>query len=142
VRAAASAGICAVRLLPGWEHACVADGYLPERGPVGSASASAAAVGVAVPGAAGCAAPAPRGGAEAADVADGVIAGLDAQAVARCLALPAEPQRLCVVLIDVAGYTAPAEALGCPEGRCWPRFTTAAAGWPSGWRGGVSHGRP
>jgi RNA polymerase sigma-70 factor (ECF subfamily) len=49
-------------------------------------------------------------------VADGVIAGLNAQAMARCLALPTEPQRLCVVLMDVAGYTAPAEALGCPRG--------------------------
>jgi RNA polymerase sigma-70 factor, ECF subfamily len=59
------------------------------------------------------------GGGEAApDVADVVIAGLDAQAVSRCLALLPEPQRLCIVLMDVAGYTAreTAEALGCPRG--------------------------
>ena len=49
-------------------------------------------------------------------MADVVIAGLDAQAVARCLTLLTEPQRLCVVLMDVAGYTATAEALGCPRG--------------------------
>ncbi len=52
------------------------------------------------------------------DVADMVIAGLDAQAVSRCLALLPEPQRVCIVLMDVAGYTAreTAEALGCPRG--------------------------
>jgi RNA polymerase sigma-70 factor (ECF subfamily) len=55
---------------------------------------------------------------EARDVADVVIAGLDVQAVARCLAQLPEPQRLCIVLMDVAGYTAreAAEALGCPRG--------------------------
>jgi RNA polymerase sigma-70 factor, ECF subfamily len=60
----------------------------------------------------------PVGGEGAADVADVVIAGLDAQAVARCLAMLPEPQRLCIVLMDVAGYTAreTAEALGCPRG--------------------------
>jgi RNA polymerase sigma-70 factor (ECF subfamily) len=53
-----------------------------------------------------------------ADVADVVIAGLDAQAVSRCLALLPEPQRLCIVLMDVAGYTAreTAEMLRCPRG--------------------------
>jgi RNA polymerase sigma-70 factor (ECF subfamily) len=58
------------------------------------------------------------GGDEARDVADVVIAGLDARAVARCLAQLPEPQRLCIVLMDVAGYTAreAAEALGCPRG--------------------------
>jgi len=52
------------------------------------------------------------------DVADVVIAGLDAQAVSRCLALLPEPQRVCIVLMDVAGYTAreAAEVLGCPRG--------------------------
>jgi len=52
------------------------------------------------------------------DVAEVVIAGLDAQAVARCLAVLPEPQRACIVLMDVAGYTAreAAEALGCPRG--------------------------
>ena len=51
-------------------------------------------------------------------VADVVIAGLDAEQVSRCLALLPEPQRVCVVLVDVAGYTAreAAEALGCPRG--------------------------
>jgi len=55
---------------------------------------------------------------EAPDVADVVIAGLDAQAVSRCLALLPEPQRLCIVLMDVAGYSAreAAEMLGCPRG--------------------------
>ena len=45
-------------------------------------------------------------------------AGLDAQAVARCLAVLPEPQRVCIVLMDVAGYTAreTAEVLGCPRG--------------------------
>src|SRR5215470_20202902 len=38
------------------------------------------------------------GGGEAADVADVVVAGLDAQAVSRCLALLPEPQRVCIVL--------------------------------------------
>jgi RNA polymerase sigma-70 factor (ECF subfamily) len=52
------------------------------------------------------------------DVADVVIAGLDARAITRCLAQLPEPQRLCIVLMDVAGYTAreTAEALGCPRG--------------------------
>ena len=54
----------------------------------------------------------------AADVADVVIARLDAQTVSRCLGLLPEPQRVCIVLVDVAGYTAreAAEALGCPRG--------------------------
>jgi len=58
------------------------------------------------------------GGEGEADVADVVIAGLDAQAVSRCLALLPEPQRVCIVLMDVAGYTAreASEALGCPRG--------------------------
>jgi RNA polymerase sigma-70 factor (ECF subfamily) len=52
------------------------------------------------------------------DVADVVIADLDAREIARCLAQLPEPQRLCIVLMDVAGYTAreAAEALGCPRG--------------------------
>ena len=58
------------------------------------------------------------GGEGAADVADVVIAGLDAETVSRCLGLLPEPQRACIVLMDVAGYTAreAAEALGCPRG--------------------------
>jgi len=78
------------------------------------------------------------------DVADLVIADLDADAVSECLALLPEPQRLCVVLMDVAGYTAreAAEALGCPRGTVLARVhrgrrrlaqLLAAAG--------VSHGR-
>src|SRR5258708_2103007 len=53
-----------------------------------------------------------------ADVADVVIAALDAEAVSRCLALLPEPQRMCIALMDVAGYTAreTAEVLGCPRG--------------------------
>jgi len=59
-----------------------------------------------------------EGGEEAADVADVAIAGLEAQEVSRCLGLLPEPQRVCIVLMDVAGYTAreAAEALGCPRG--------------------------
>ena len=85
------------------------------------------------------------GGEAAPDVADVVIAGLDAQAVSRCLALLPEPQRVCIVLMDVAGYTAreTAQALGCPRG-------TVLARVHRGRRklarllaeAGVSHGRP
>jgi RNA polymerase sigma-70 factor, ECF subfamily len=60
-----------------------------------------------------------RAGREAApDVADVVIAGLDAQAVSRCLAQLPEPTRVCIALMDVAGYTAreAAEVLGCSRG--------------------------
>jgi RNA polymerase sigma-70 factor (ECF subfamily) len=58
------------------------------------------------------------GGESVADVADVVIAGLDTETVSRCLGLLPEPQRVCIVLMDVAGYTAreAAEALGCPRG--------------------------
>ncbi len=79
------------------------------------------------------------------DVADVVIADLDAQAVSRCLALLPEPQRLCIVLMDVAGYTAreTAQALGCPRGtvlarvhRGRRRLAQLLA------EAGVSHGRP
>jgi RNA polymerase sigma-70 factor, ECF subfamily len=79
------------------------------------------------------------------DVAAVVIARLDAQAVSRCLALLPEPQRLCIVLMDVAGYTAreTAQALGCPRGtvlarvhRGRRRLAQLLA------KEGVSHGRP
>ena len=85
------------------------------------------------------------GGEGAADVADVVIAGLDAEKVARCLALLPEPQRECIVLVDVAGYTAreAAEALGCPRGtvlarvhRGRRRLARLLA------EEGVAHGRP
>jgi len=58
------------------------------------------------------------GGEDVPDVADVVIAGLDAQVVSRCLGMLPEPQRASIVLMDVAGYTAreAAEALGCPRG--------------------------
>ena len=58
------------------------------------------------------------GGEGATDVADVVIAGLDTETVSRCLGLLPEPPRACIVLMDVAGYTAreAAEALGCPRG--------------------------
>jgi RNA polymerase sigma-70 factor (ECF subfamily) len=85
------------------------------------------------------------GGEGAPDVAEVVIAGLDAQAVARCLAVLPEPQRVCIVLMDVAGYTAreTAEVLGCPRG-------TVLARVHRGRRklarlladAGVSHGQP
>src|SRR6516165_4538083 len=45
------------------------------------------------------------GGEGAADVADVVIAALDAREVSRCVGLLPEPQRVCLVLVDVAGYT-------------------------------------
>ena len=91
--------------------------------------------------------PLPRAdGAEGtADVADVVIARLDAQAVSRCLALLPEPQRDCLVLMDVAGYTAreTGEALGCPRGtvlarvhRGRSRLARLLA------EAGVSHGQP
>jgi RNA polymerase sigma-70 factor (ECF subfamily) len=52
------------------------------------------------------------------DVADVVIAALDAEKVSRYLGLLPEPQRVCIVLMDAAGYTAreAAEVLGCPRG--------------------------
>jgi len=85
------------------------------------------------------------GGEAAPDVADVVIAGLDAQEVSRSLALLPEPQRVCIVLMDVAGYTAreTADVLGCPRG-------TVLARVHRGRRklavllaeAGVSHGQP
>jgi RNA polymerase sigma-70 factor (ECF subfamily) len=58
------------------------------------------------------------------DVADLVISGLDAQMVSRCLAKLAEPQRVCIVLVDVIGLTAreAAEVLGCPRGTVLARL--------------------
>jgi RNA polymerase sigma-70 factor, ECF subfamily len=58
------------------------------------------------------------GGEGAADVADEVIAGMDAAEVSRCLGLLPESQRVCIALMDVAGYTAreAADVLGCPRG--------------------------
>jgi RNA polymerase sigma-70 factor (ECF subfamily) len=85
------------------------------------------------------------GGEQVADVADVVIAGLDAAEVSRCLALLPEPQRVCLVLMDVAGYTAreAAQALGCPRGtvlarvhRGRRRLARLLA------EAGVSHGQP
>jgi RNA polymerase sigma-70 factor (ECF subfamily) len=79
------------------------------------------------------------------DVADVVIAGLDAEKVSRCLARLPEPQRVCLVLMDVAGYTAreAAEILGCPRGtvlarvhRGRRRLAQLLA------EAGVSHGQP
>jgi RNA polymerase sigma-70 factor (ECF subfamily) len=79
------------------------------------------------------------------DVADVVIAGLDAQAVSRGLAQLPEPQRLCIVLMDVAGYTAAetAQVLDCPRGtvlarvhRGRRRLAQLLA------EAGVSHGQP
>ena len=86
------------------------------------------------------------GGGEAApDVADLVIAGLDAQAVSRCLALLPEQQRLCIVLMDLAGYTAreTAEALGCPRGTVLARVHRGRRRLAQLLtEAGVSHGRP
>ena len=85
------------------------------------------------------------GAESAADVADVVIADLEAEKVSRCLTLLPEPQRVCIVLVDVAGYTAreAAEALGCPRGtvlarvhRGRRRLAQLLA------EAGVSHGQP
>jgi RNA polymerase sigma-70 factor (ECF subfamily) len=85
------------------------------------------------------------GGEATPDVADVVIAGLEAENVSRCLALLPEPQRVCIVLVDIAGYTAreAAEALGCPRGtvlarvhRGRRRLAQLLA------EAGVSHGQP
>ena len=85
------------------------------------------------------------GAESAADVADVVIADLEAEKVSRCLARLPEPQRVCIVLVDVAGYTAreAAEALGCPRGtvlarvhRGRRRLAQLLA------EAGVSHGQP
>lgn len=85
------------------------------------------------------------GGDGVADVADVVIAGLDAEEVSRCLSQLPEPQRVCIVLMDVAGYTAreAAETLGCPRGtvlarvhRGRRRLAQLLA------EAGVSHGQP
>ena len=79
------------------------------------------------------------------DVADLVIAALDAQAVSRCLALLPEPQRVCIVLMDVAGYTAreTAQALGCPRGTVLARVHRGRRRLAQLLAGaGVAHGRP
>ena len=85
------------------------------------------------------------GGEGTADVADVVIAGLDAEQVSRCLGRLPGPQRVCIVLMDVAGYTAKeaAETLGCPRGtvlarvhRGRRRLAQLLA------EAGVSYGRP
>ena len=85
------------------------------------------------------------GGQSAADVADLVIAGLDAEQVSRCLALLPEPQRVCITLVDVAGYTAreAAEALGCPRGTVLARVHRGRRSLVQLLaEAGVSHGRP
>jgi RNA polymerase sigma-70 factor (ECF subfamily) len=82
---------------------------------------------------------------EARDVADVVIARLDVQAVAGCLAQLPEPQRLCIMLVDVAGYTARevAEALGCPRGTVLARVHRGRRKLAQLLAGaGVSHGQP
>ena len=79
------------------------------------------------------------------DVADVVIASLDARAVARCLALLPEPQRVSIVLMDVAGYTAreTAQALGCPRGTVLARVHRGRRRLAQLLSdAGVTHGRP
>jgi RNA polymerase sigma-70 factor (ECF subfamily) len=51
-------------------------------------------------------------------VTDTALASLDASMVRAGLASLPEPQRLCIVLMDIAGYTASEAAalLGCPRG--------------------------
>jgi RNA polymerase sigma-70 factor, ECF subfamily len=85
------------------------------------------------------------GGESAADVADVVIAGLDAEAVSRCLGLLPEPQRVCIVLVDVAGYSAreAAEVLGCPRGTVLARVHRGRRKLAQLLaEAGVSHGQP
>ncbi len=85
------------------------------------------------------------GGPSAADVADVVIAGLDAEEVSRCLGRLPEPQRVCIVLMDVAGYTAreAAEALGCPRGTVLARVHRGRRKLAQLLaEAGVSHGQP
>jgi RNA polymerase sigma-70 factor (ECF subfamily) len=82
---------------------------------------------------------------DAADVADTVIAALDAQEVRRCLAMLPEPQRLSIVLMDVAGYTAreTAEVLGCPRGTVLARVHRGRRKLAQLLaESGVTHGRP
>ena len=85
------------------------------------------------------------GGQGTADVADVVIAGLAAEKVARCLALLPEPQRECIVLVDVAGYTSTeaAETLGCPRGTVLARVHRGRRKLAQLLaEAGVSHGQP
>ena len=85
------------------------------------------------------------GGEGSADVADVVIAGLDAEEVSRCLGRLPEPQRVCIVLMDVAGYTAKeaAETLGCPRGTVLARVHRGRRRLAQLLAGeGVAHGRP
>jgi RNA polymerase sigma-70 factor, ECF subfamily len=51
-------------------------------------------------------------------VADAALARLDRAAIHAALAQLPEPQRLCIALMDIAGYTADetAQVLGCPRG--------------------------
>ena len=87
----------------------------------------------------------PYGGQCAADVADVVIASLDTEQVTRCLALLPEPQRECIMLVDVAGYTAreAAEALGCPRGTVLARVHRGRRKLAQLLaEAGVSHGQP
>ncbi len=65
--------------------------------------------------------------------------------MAECLALLPEPQRVCIALMDVAGYTAreTADALGCPRGTVLARVHRGRrrlAGLLAD--AGVSHGQP
>ncbi|MHB1787070.1 MAG: RNA polymerase sigma factor, partial [Acidimicrobiales bacterium] len=63
--------------------------------------------------------PMPESGQDVAtDVFDQVAATIDKEVVARALAHLPEAQRVCLVLMDLAGHTAAetAEILGCPRG--------------------------
>jgi RNA polymerase sigma-70 factor (ECF subfamily) len=85
------------------------------------------------------------GGEGTADVADVVIAGLESEEVSRCLGRLPEPQRVCIVLMDVAGYTAreAAEALGCPRGTVLARVHRGRRKLAQLLaEAGVSHGQP
>jgi RNA polymerase sigma-70 factor (ECF subfamily) len=78
------------------------------------------------------------------DVAELVIGRLDAHLVSQCMARLPEPQRMCIVLMDVAGLTAreAADALGCPRGTVLARVHRGRrrlAGLLT--EAGVNHGR-
>jgi RNA polymerase sigma-70 factor (ECF subfamily) len=78
------------------------------------------------------------------DVAELVIGRLDAHLVSQCMASLPEPQRMCIVLMDVAGLTAreAADALGCPRGTVLARVHRGRrrlAGLLT--EAGVNHGR-
>jgi RNA polymerase sigma-70 factor, ECF subfamily len=62
--------------------------------------------------------PEPPAAASGDPVADAALAHLDQASIRAALARLPEPQRLCIALMDIAGYTASetAQVVGCPRG--------------------------